>query len=524
MSVENLKFWYDKDGNKVFGEVNGKKQIYNKCFEYLMSNNPDEVLSKKGIKIRKIFHPVFTKLLPLTTKNKLEVVKRAPIPTERPVIFALSHGFRDDIALGLKTIGKHAYLAYASLPDFYYSIDGLALWANGVYIIDRKDKKSKQALIPKIVKAHELGQRYHAICVEGVWNKDPNKIVLDLWKGFYVAARKINALVMPVAMINKDMDIDKDKDKTCYSSLGEAVDLIKYADDITLEKMGDIVTKPVDKSQIIEIARNIHDAVDSYEKRALAELGQFIDYEKHEKDDVLSKLRSFGFCLFAFCNAESLLKYIDEPELYCDPEILEKTEDILSEMGISKFETVEHLRKLMDVSQMNAIETTEYLNTIWEIVEEADKEAIDYFRDILALDKLDLMKEYSVSKREKIGDAEEYWDAYVSELISTSNGLYDYSIENSAEFIDKTKVTEAEVFAPMQNAKLIQKTVMIDAEYFDDYVESFVVTSDGLYNPMCNYENGMNSGYGEPKRIIKLLPENPWVKTKVYKKKREYFE
>ena len=65
---------------------------------------------------------------------------------------------------------------------------------------------------------------------------------------------------------------------------------------------------------------------------------------------------------------------------------------------------------------------------------------------------------------------------------------------------------------------------MVDAEYFDDYVESFVVASDGLYDPMCNYENGMNSGYGESKKIIKLLPENPWVKTKVYKKKREYFE
>ena len=475
MSVENLKFWYDKDGNKVFGEVNGKKQIYNKCFEYLMSNNPDEVLSKKGIRIRKIFHPVFTKLLPLTTKNKLKVVKRAPIPTERPVIFALSHGFRDDIALGLKTIGKHAYLAYASLPDFYYSIDGLALWANGVYIIDRKDRKSKQALIPKIVKAHELGQRYHAICVEGVWNKDPNKIVLDLWKGFYVAARKINALVMPVAMINKDMDIDRDKDKTCYSSLGEAVDLIKYADDITLQKMSDLDIRTIDKSKIIEISRNIHDAVDSYEKKALAELGQFIDYEKHEKDDILMYLRKKGFGFWMFDDAEEFLKYIDAPELYCDSEILKRTNKILSEMCDSKFDTVEYLRKLMNTAGLTSKEISDHLNKIWEIVEEADKAAIDYFRDILALDKLDLMKKYSVSKREKIGDAEEYWDKYVSELISTSNGLYDYSIENSAEFIDKTKVTEAEVFEPVEKnghmyQKFIQKRKNILNKYFSFFI------------------------------------------------------
>ena len=73
---------------------------------------------------------------------------------------------------------------------------------------------------------------------------------------------------MPVVMLNKDMDIDKDKDKTCYSTLGDAVDLVRYADEITLDMLGqfNFIGTP---SKIIDIVRKIHDNVDSCEKYAL---------------------------------------------------------------------------------------------------------------------------------------------------------------------------------------------------------------------------------------------------------------
>ena len=54
MNLENLKYWIDKDGNKVYG--NPKK--YNKSLEYLISDNPEDVVSKHGIRIRKIFKQV----------------------------------------------------------------------------------------------------------------------------------------------------------------------------------------------------------------------------------------------------------------------------------------------------------------------------------------------------------------------------------------------------------------------------------------------------------------------------------
>ena len=201
----------DKDGNKVYG--NPKK--YNKSLEYLISDNPEDVISKRGIKLRKIFHPVFAKLLPLTSQNKLKIVKDGfgeyEIPKDKKIIYVASHGFKDDVALSLMAAKYHAYMVFASIPDFFYTIDGYALWANGVFLMDRKDEASKKALLSKVEYGFEQGLKRVIICPEGVWNKDPNEVILDLWKGSYLAAKENDALIVPISLLNKDMRLDGDR-------------------------------------------------------------------------------------------------------------------------------------------------------------------------------------------------------------------------------------------------------------------------------------------------------------------------
>ena len=229
--VENLKHWIDRDGNTVYG--NPKK--YNKSLEYLMSYKPEDVVSKKGIRIREIFHPVFVKLLPVTSVNKLKIVKnhdalgnRIKVPKDKKIIFVPNHGFKDDVALSIMTAKYHSYVVFASLPDFYYTTDGYALWANGVFTMDRRDQESKESLLPKLDYAFENGLKRVIIFPEGVWCKDPNQLVLHLWKGAYLAAKKNDALLMPISLLNKDMHIDGDvakhKKGICYSTLGEPID------------------------------------------------------------------------------------------------------------------------------------------------------------------------------------------------------------------------------------------------------------------------------------------------------------
>ena len=132
--------------------------MYNKFLEYLLDYEPSRVLSKTGVYIRHFFHPVVCNVIvPLSTKNKLIIERRAEIPENKPIIFACTHGFRDDVAFSLKAAGVHAYLLFASIPNFYESIDGPALWTNGVIMLDRKDKKSRKAAKDKMKYAISLG-------------------------------------------------------------------------------------------------------------------------------------------------------------------------------------------------------------------------------------------------------------------------------------------------------------------------------------------------------------------------------
>lgn len=355
MDIKNLKCWIDKDGNTVYG--NEKK--YNKLLEYLISTNPEDTISKRGIKLRKLFHPLYIKALPLTSKNKFEILNREELPKDRKVVFIANHGFRDDIALSMITAkDRHSYFVFASIPDFFFSLDGYALWANGIFLMDRRDKESKAALLPKVDYAFKNGLDSVIICPEGVWNKDPNEMILDLWKGAYEIAKKHNALIVPISNYNRDMKIDGDvykgKKGICYSTMGKPIEPLAQSEEETIRLMRD------------SLATDRYELMDKYGHASRARFAS-------PKDE----------------------HYID----------------------------------------------------------------------------------YSIDERIT---PEEYWDEYIREMVNTtgvikgctivdkdgnkridSSRLYDYSVENSSEFIDKNKPSEYEVFEPITRLEENGKTARI---------------------------------------------------------------
>lgn len=102
-------------------------------------------MSKAGYRFRKfISSPVRNVLGPATSKNTYHIDRNDHLPSYRPLIFACTHQCKDDIALALASANRHTYLLFASLPDFYGTLDGLALWLNGVILVDRKDPASSE--------------------------------------------------------------------------------------------------------------------------------------------------------------------------------------------------------------------------------------------------------------------------------------------------------------------------------------------------------------------------------------------
>lgn len=300
--VERLKYWTDKDGNRVYG--NPKK--FNKSLQYLMSYNPEDVISKKGIKIREVFYPVLSKVFPLTSKNKFKVIKsydsngkRIKVPKDKKIIFVANHGFKDDIALSLMTAKYPTYTVFASIPDFFYTIDGYALNLFGTFLMDRRDKLSKASIEPKIDYAFSLGLKRVLFFIEGVWSKSPNELLLKTWKGAYLFAKKNDALLMPITLLNKDMKIDGDLDGKkgiCYSVLGEPVD----PSNTSWEELEEILTSA--------IASKRYELFEKYSESKRDRLGYGMSYWEEYVRELINAANKVKDCSVVMKNGETIIK------------------------------------------------------------------------------------------------------------------------------------------------------------------------------------------------------------------------
>ena len=105
------------------------------------------------------------------------------LPKE-PVIWIANHAFKDDIAASIVAAKRHAYVMFASLPQFYNVIDGLAAYMNGLVLLNRKVPTSKHQAVKKAIEVLRCGADL-IIFPEGVWNKTSEKLVLDFWPGVY---------------------------------------------------------------------------------------------------------------------------------------------------------------------------------------------------------------------------------------------------------------------------------------------------------------------------------------------------
>jgi 1-acyl-sn-glycerol-3-phosphate acyltransferase len=173
----------------------------------LLRCDPKKNLSNLNIVARRILHPVIMLLVPafmdykqvFESKNALLGIdvpdKRRELPGE-PVIWCVNHGFKDDIAASIHAT-RHSYMFFGSLPHFFNTFDGVALFLNGVILCNRKNREMKKAAFELAVQSLKKGNDL-TILPEGVWNKTPEKLVLDLWPGIYRIAKETGSKVIPI--------------------------------------------------------------------------------------------------------------------------------------------------------------------------------------------------------------------------------------------------------------------------------------------------------------------------------------
>ena len=185
---------------------------------YLLDNKPESIITEKGLAFRRKAHFIIKTLGPHFLANPQIIENRnflrnpdaaniQPDPgiiiPDTPVIWTSNHGFKDDVLATVLAALRHAYILFGSLPQFYNTFDGVSSWLNGVVMINRKCTTSKKTSITKGVHVIHMGTDL-IIFPEGVWNKSPNSLIIDLWPGIYRIACETGTPVVPIAHYIRD--------------------------------------------------------------------------------------------------------------------------------------------------------------------------------------------------------------------------------------------------------------------------------------------------------------------------------
>lgn len=190
---------------------------------YLLDADPKIAISPRGVKRRRRINPIIKALGKHFLDNPQIFENRnflrssgctdpAPdkgivLPNE-PVIWASNHGFKDDTLASILAAQRHAYILFGSLPQFYNSFDGVTAWLNGVAMANRKVPASRKTSIPKAIRAINCGADL-LIFPEGIWNKSPSALAINLWPGIYRIACETGAKIVPIVHYLRDNDISK---------------------------------------------------------------------------------------------------------------------------------------------------------------------------------------------------------------------------------------------------------------------------------------------------------------------------
>ena len=204
-----------------------------RLLSHLLSQDPGRMISRGSMALRRAVHPLLLFLLPLflerkqvfESKNALLGIDAPDTPEKlpgEPVIWCPNHGFKDDIAASIGA-ARHAYIFFGSLPAFFNTFDGIGAYVNGVVLCNRKVRASRGASMAAARRAMEMGVDM-IVFPEGVWNKTPDKLLLDFWPGAYRLAAETGSKIIPVVHYLADPD-KKYRGNVIHTVIGDPISM-----------------------------------------------------------------------------------------------------------------------------------------------------------------------------------------------------------------------------------------------------------------------------------------------------------
>lgn len=156
---------------------------------------------------RTLFHPVLVSFLRgyHGFKKCIKEIHGKVPKTNRPIIFSVSHIGMYDVEMCLQAIKKQAYLFAGDEECMYRTLDGFLFeWAGVIYVMP-EDKVDSFVGAKTIEKYLKMGKNVF-MTPECTWNLTENYPTLPLRSKIIELAYNSNALILPVAIDQRDLD------------------------------------------------------------------------------------------------------------------------------------------------------------------------------------------------------------------------------------------------------------------------------------------------------------------------------
>lgn len=177
-----------------------EKEFLNLYYE-LREANDKKFYSNLTLEERRRIHKFILAIYKI--KNRLEgysyeVINDKRTPTNRPIIFAVTHVGKKDIEVISEAIKDHYYLLSGDFEHIQGIIDAPFLGMNGVFYFNEKVKEDRKAVSNKMIDLLKEGGNLMYF-PEGTWNITPNLPMLPCYWGIVDIAKATNAIIVPVA-------------------------------------------------------------------------------------------------------------------------------------------------------------------------------------------------------------------------------------------------------------------------------------------------------------------------------------
>ena len=160
---------------------------------------------------------------------------------DEPVIWTLNHSFKDDVLASVLSVSRPFTMFFGSVPQFYNTFDGVLAYNIGSIIVNRKSKKSRRAGLEKAKMAVDMGLDI-LMSPEGVWNKNPHKLLEHFWPGIYMMAKETNSKVVPIVhyIFDPTQRIPK-KNNPIHTVIDDPIDITYMPEKEALEYYRDVM-------------------------------------------------------------------------------------------------------------------------------------------------------------------------------------------------------------------------------------------------------------------------------------------